>query len=91
MAEDMTYEPVQTVAQLAARVQELERELAQAHSNTVALAERNAELRAQLVLRDDLADAVRAIYNDVPVSNWTRKPLRVIRDWLKSVGKQVSL
>ena len=48
MAEDMTYEPVQTVAQLAARVQELKRELAQAHSNTVALAERNAELRAQL-------------------------------------------
>jgi len=34
MAEDMTYEPVQTVAQLAARVQELERE--------------NAELRARL-------------------------------------------
>jgi len=34
MAEDMTYEPVQTVAQLAARVQELERE--------------NAELRGDL-------------------------------------------
>jgi hypothetical protein len=29
MAEDMTYEPVQTVAQLAARVQELEREVSE--------------------------------------------------------------
>ena len=36
MDEDMTYEPVQTVAQLAARVQELERE--------------NAELRGTLNL-----------------------------------------
>jgi len=40
MAEDMTYEPVQTVAQLAARVQELERE--------------NAELRADWVDKNDV-------------------------------------
>ena len=46
--DNMTYEPVQTVAQLAARVQELERELSQADNNTVALAARNAELRARL-------------------------------------------
>lgn len=48
MAEDMTYKPVQTVAQLAARVQELEHQLAQADSNMVALAARNAELAARL-------------------------------------------
>lgn len=48
MGEDMTYEPVQTVAQLVARLRELERALAQADSNMVALAARNAELRARL-------------------------------------------
>ena len=35
-------------------------------------------------------DAIRAIYDSVPVNNWTRKPLRAIRDYLASVGKQVS-
>ncbi len=48
MAEDYTYTAEPTRAQLAARVQELERALAQADSNMVALAVRNAELRARL-------------------------------------------
>ena len=48
MSEDYTYTAEPTRAQLAARVQELERELSQADNNTVALAARNAELRARL-------------------------------------------
>ncbi len=79
MSEDHTWDgPIEpTRAQLAARVAELEQE--------------NADLQRRLKIRDDLADALRAIYDDVPVSNWTRKPLRVIREWLASVGKQVPL
>jgi hypothetical protein len=34
-------------------------------------------------------DAIRAIYDSVPVDNWTRKPLRAIREWLAAQGKQV--
>ena len=36
-------------------------------------------------------DAIRAIYDSVPVNNWTRKPLAAIRKWLAALGKQVSL
>ena len=36
-------------------------------------------------------DAIRAIYDSVPVNNWTRAPLKAIRQWLASLGKQVSL
>ena len=47
------------------------------------------ELRAKL---DAVPiDAIRAIYDSVPVSNWTRKPLAEIRKWLAARGKQVSL
>ena len=51
-----------------------------------------AEVRA---LRSKLdatpTDAIRAIYDSVPVNNWTRAPLKAIRQWLASLGKQVSL
>lgn len=48
MSEDYTYPTTPTLADLRARVAELERQLAQADSNMVALAARNAELAAQL-------------------------------------------
>lgn len=51
-----------------------------------------AEVRA---LRSKLdvtpTDAIRAIYDSVPVNNWTRAPLKAIRQWLAARGKQVSL
>ena len=36
-------------------------------------------------------DAIRAIYDSVPVNNWTRAPLKAIKQWLAALGKQVSL
>jgi hypothetical protein len=51
-----------------------------------------AEVRSLRAKLDAVpADAIRAIYNSVPVDNWTRKPLGAIRRWLASIGKQVSL
>jgi hypothetical protein len=47
MAEDMTYEPVQTVAQLAARVQELEAALSAQCGLTAQLIEQRAGLERE--------------------------------------------
>ena len=51
-----------------------------------------AEVRALRSKLDAVPiDAIRAIYDSVPVNNWTRAPLKAIRQWLASLGKQVSL
>ena len=82
MAEDMTYEPVQTVARLAARVQELEHQLAQADSNTVALAARNAELRARLD-----AVPVPALIRDY--TGWGNRDTTIAIDaWMQTLQEQ---
>ena len=63
--------------------------IAHAREDVPALIAEVRELRAKL---DAVPiDAIRAIYDSVPVSNWTRKPLAEIRKWLAARGKQVSL
>ena len=63
--------------------------IAHAREDVPALIAEVRELRAKL---DAVPiDAIRAIYDSVPVNNWTRAPLKAIRQWLASLGKQVSL
>jgi len=63
--------------------------IAHAREDVPALIAEVRSLRAKLDAVP--ADAIRAIYDSVPVDNWTRKPLGAIRRWLASIGKQVSL
>jgi len=67
MSEDMTYEPVQPVAQLAARVQELERELAD-------MSDERAEAIMLMMKFQQERDELRAKLDAVPVES-------ILRDW----------
>ena len=71
MSEDYTYPTTPTLADLRARVAELERQLAQADSNMVALAARNAELeRKNTELRADWVDKNEVLAQSVQVTAW---------------------
>jgi hypothetical protein len=71
------------------RIQALEAQLDAAIVGIEELNRQNAELRAKWERVP--VDAIRAIYDSVPVNNWTRERLAAIRKWLASLGKQVSL
>ncbi len=81
MSEDYTYPTTPTLADLRKRVAELEHQVAQADSNMVALAVRNAELRAKL---DAVPVAeIRAALGASVTPMGYRTERSIVAEWLK--------
>lgn len=86
MSEDYTYPTTPTLADLRARVAELERQLAQADSNMVALAARNAELAARLDAVP--VPAIRRIVFDDKRSFGVIRAEQTVAGWLATFDTQ---